>query len=269
MRKNILMIGALALAFAGTSAKAAEAVRGDLTVLVQPKMTNQGDNWGTLFYVSSAFKIDNSWSIVPEFLASLGITKDGKSASSLEVGYLRIVFAGPKLKNFGEGNDFSIDYRYTLPVDLGSQTAGSLGTIKVRPKLSWKFSEKFSALVRSGVSVALQRNGYAIHQSTMKPNSNPAGNTLAAWDMEIFPGYKVSENFTIGGFFSPIISIVGPAKGSDKNTYGKILYHEYNVQFAAAGLNFMPSIGHKSDFADFKLFTAKGLYYYVDVVKKF
>ncbi len=270
MKKNMLMmLGALAFAFAGVNARAVEAVRGDITVLLEPTIAEKGDKIFSYLYINSAFKLGNDWSLVPELNLILGLKEMGEAKTSLEIYYLRMLLVGPTLASFGEGNDFALDYRYLVPIDKGSQQAGSMGALKIRPRLSWKFNDNFSALVRSGVAVYFQRNNYQIHNTTLSPAMPPAGNSLLGWDLEVMPTYKFTENVSVGALISPYVILKGAAKGSDETSLTKKMIHEYAVNINAAGMEFSPTVGHESDFSDFKLFTSQGLYYYLDIVKKF
>lgn len=272
MKKNMLMMfGVMALFLAGASARAEDAAWGDTTLVLEPYLANQGNDFSTNIVVTSAFKVDKSWSIVPDLGTSMGFTSDGKSATSFSLIYFRTVFTGPTLAEFGPDRKFGIDYRFTFPMDRANQQAGNVGTIKIRPRLMWKFNDKFSIFSRTGLIFPLQRNNYQIFKPTMgAPSTAPAkGNVLFAWDLEVFPGYQITENFGIGLALLPAVKVVGAAQGSSGTSVKANIVHEYSVQFGAWGLEFAPTVGHDSDFSNFKLFTAKGLYYYMDIAKKF
>ena len=165
-------------------------------------------NWGTQVYANASFKINDRYSITPEALFE--VKYDAKDASffSFQHKFIRVVLNDKKLAKFGAWN-LAMSYRYNLPTDLGSQAAGNLGGVLLRPALSNKFG-RFNFKVRDGVNFNLIRNAYQVNPT----GPTAKGNSLLSNNLELIFGTDVTPVMDVGLVLVSGQSLRGAARGS-------------------------------------------------------
>ncbi|HVJ65233.1 MAG TPA: hypothetical protein VM901_08260 [Bdellovibrionota bacterium] len=275
MKKNMLMIGALALAFAGVSAQAGSVTYSGTTLVLNNNVEANGDTLNTQFQFVPSFKFDAGWLGAIEYFFNANYTANGEGAFSLAYDRLRFVVSSPSVKEWSAKSKFRIDYRYTAPLSSALQMSGSYGTLAVRPVVTLDLGSNFSFMSRTIISLGLNRNGYAMYspRSPKFGELDPSkGNALFSAVEEIFLTYNFTPKFSATTYWAPGYTYYGQAKGADEGVNEKALAHqhvltyEFNDKYAVeAGIGVEKVVFNKK----FKLFTKASNIYNLDFQVKF
>jgi len=182
-------------------------------------------------YMNWTFKINDNWSVVPEFRNDVTYKKAGVKDTKLDHTYTRVLVTQRNIGEFA-GFKVGIDYRYRLPTDAGAQEQGSYGSLLFRPHLS-KEMGNFSIKGLNYFILYLQRDGVNTNIARVGGSTTPTANPVFGEVVELIPSYKFGDSglsFTGDFVFTGILAAnVDANRGASKWT--RTYEHEYELDY--------------------------------------
>jgi hypothetical protein len=182
------------------------------------------------FYINQSFAINDRYSITPELVFTLrNAYADAGTIVSHDL--LRLTATD---KGLGMVGDWKLTgtYQYMAPTTLSLQKQGGVGVFFVRPNLSKSWG-KFSLLLRDRVALYLQRNSYALNDSSGAQKPNP----LMANLLEVIPSYDLGANFSLSIYLGQQSTFVMGGPNGGKTSWVNYVFQSYEIYYTAEQLS--------------------------------
>lgn len=221
-KSNFLGLGVLSVALLTGAAVSAAEIK--TTIDTNTAYTFDGTQAYTLFWLNPVVKLNDRWSISPEFATQVFYKQTDPttiSSPSQSLFYLRFAFVDGKFAKLGDWK-ISMAYRYSFPFDPASQDSGSMGTVRAMPTISRDFGW-VNVQVFDGVYLFLQHKENGLSGKGAKLFGN------------VFGG-EVNFKFPVKGLSLDVLVdtynfFVGVGKGTDNHAHSYQLEQQVELDY--------------------------------------